>query len=92
MFSSIIDVLKVIANDISNFKQRFEVNSTLNFMQTFGFVFTLYLMKNILSFAIEFSQASQRKDQDIMNVMKLVSICKLCYKGWGNMDGIFLLS
>ncbi|ESR50593.1 hypothetical protein CICLE_v10033413mg [Citrus x clementina] len=46
-------------------------------MQTFDFVFTLYLMKNILGFANDLSQALQRKDQDIVNSMKLVSICKL---------------
>ena len=46
-------------------------------MQTFDFVFTLYLMKNILGFANELSQALQRKDQNIVNSMKLVSICKL---------------
>ncbi|ESR41210.1 TTF-type domain-containing protein [Citrus sinensis] len=46
-------------------------------MQTFDFVFTLYLMKNILSFANDLLQALQRKDQDIVNSMKLVSICKL---------------
>ncbi|KAH9793908.1 TTF-type domain-containing protein [Citrus sinensis] len=77
MFSSIIDVLEIIANDASNSEQRFEANSTLKFMQTFDFVFTLYLMKNILGFANELSQALQRKDQDIVNFMKLVSICKL---------------
>ncbi|ESR54916.1 hypothetical protein CICLE_v10018973mg [Citrus x clementina] len=77
IFSSIIDVLEIIANDASNSEQRFEANSTLKFMQTFDFVFTLYLMKNILGFANELSQALQRKDQDIVNSMKLVSICKL---------------
>ncbi|KAH9783054.1 TTF-type domain-containing protein [Citrus sinensis] len=77
MFSSIIDVLEIIANDASNSEQRFEANSTLKFMQTFDFVFTLYLMKNILGFANELSQALQRKDQYIVNSMKLVSICKL---------------
>ncbi|XP_024043077.1 zinc finger MYM-type protein 1 [Citrus clementina] len=77
MFSSIIDVLEIIANDASNSEQRFEANSTLKFMQTFDFVFTLYLMKNILGFANELSQALQRKDQYIVNSMKFVSICKL---------------
>ena len=41
MFSSIIDVLEIIANDTSNFRQRLEENSTLKFMQTFDFVFTI---------------------------------------------------
>ena len=61
MFSSIIDVLEIIANDASNFEQRFEANSTLKFMQTFDFVFALYLMKNILGFANELSRTLQRK-------------------------------
>lgn len=88
--SSIIDVLEIVANDASNSEQRFEANSTLKFMQTFDFVLTLYLMKNILSFANELSQALQRKDQDIVNSMKLVSICKLVLQrmrehGWNSL-------
>ena len=63
MFSSIIDVLEIIANDASNSEERFEANSTLKFRQTFDFVFTLYLMKNILGFANDLSQALQRKDK-----------------------------
>ena len=41
MFSSIIDVLEIIANDTSNFEQRLEANSTLKFMRTFDFVFII---------------------------------------------------
>ncbi|KAL9448178.1 hypothetical protein AB3S75_015616 [Citrus x aurantiifolia] len=90
MFSSIIDVLEIIANDASNSEERFEANSTLKFRQTFDFVFTLYLMKNILDFANELSQAFQRKDQDTVNSMKLVSICKICLQrvreyGWNSL-------
>ncbi|KDO38080.1 hypothetical protein CISIN_1g047413mg, partial [Citrus sinensis] len=54
MFSSTINVLEIIANDASNSEQRFKANSALKFMQTFDFLFTLYLMKNILGFANEF--------------------------------------
>ena len=45
-------------------------------MQSFDFVFNLHLMKDILGITNELSQALQRKDQDIVNAMKLVGIGK----------------
>ncbi|KAH9658680.1 TTF-type domain-containing protein [Citrus sinensis] len=87
MFSSVINVLEIIANDASNSEQRFKANSTLKFMQTFDFVFTLYLMKNILDWLFiglgptELSQALQRKYQDIVNSMKL----RMREHGWNSL-------
>ena len=48
----------------------------LDSMHSFEYIFGLYLMKNILSLTNELSLALQRKDQDILNVMKLVRLCK----------------
>ncbi|XP_062112576.1 uncharacterized protein LOC133823741 [Humulus lupulus] len=43
---------------------------------TFDFIFSLHLMKALLGITNELSKALQRKDQDIVNAMKLVEICK----------------
>nr|XP_028952674.1 zinc finger MYM-type protein 1-like [Malus domestica] len=65
MFSSILDVLEVKADDGLSSQQRCS-------MQSFDFVFNLHLMKYILGITNELSQALQRKDHDIVNAMKLV--------------------
>ena len=45
-------------------------------MQSFEFLFTLHLMKTILGITEELSKALQKNDQDIVNAMTLVKICK----------------
>jgi len=45
-------------------------------MQCFEFVFMLYLIKKILKITYVLSQALQKKDQDIVNVMQLVQVFK----------------
>ena len=74
MFSSTIKVLEKVADDGSNYEQRCEENTLLEFMQSFDFAFSLHLMKNILGVTNELSKALQRKDQDIVNVMILVKV------------------
>ncbi|XP_028057066.1 uncharacterized protein LOC114261061 [Camellia sinensis] len=77
MFSTVIDVLEMISEDGSNLEQRAEANVLLDSIQSFEFVFNLYLMKMILAITSELSQALQRKDQDIVNAMNLVQISKV---------------
>ena len=76
LFSIVIDVLLVIEEDGTLAKQRAQVNNLLVFIQCFEFVFTLHLMKTILGITNDLSQALQRKDQDIVNVMALVKVTK----------------
>ncbi|KAL5557496.1 hypothetical protein UlMin_039732 [Ulmus minor] len=76
LFSSVIDVLAIVADDGANSEQRFEANNLLQLMLTFEFVFSLHLMKTLLGITNELSKALQRKDQDIVNAMNLVKICK----------------
>ena len=45
-------------------------------MNSFTFVFCLHLMRDVLGITNELSQALQRKDQDIVNAMKLVELCQ----------------
>ncbi|ESR34555.1 hypothetical protein CICLE_v10007041mg, partial [Citrus x clementina] len=71
MFPSIINMPEIISNE-GNSKQRFQATMLLKSMQSFDFVFSLLLMKNILGFAHELSQALQKKNQDIVNAMKLI--------------------
>ena len=79
MFSSIIDVLEIVAKDGSNSEQRFHAKNIFKLMQSFDFVFSLFFMKDILGFTNEFSQALQRKNQDIVNAMNLVEACSKLY-------------
>ncbi|XP_060963104.1 uncharacterized protein LOC115704165 [Cannabis sativa] len=76
MFSSIIDVLEEIANDSLNSDQKYEASIMLQDVQTYDFVFSLHLVKNILGIINELSQVLQRGDQDIVNAMDLVRVCK----------------
>ena len=74
--SEVIDVLEIVKEDRLNPDQRAEVNGLLDTLQTFDFVFTLHMMKTVLGITNELSQALQRKDQDIINAVKLVNISK----------------
>ena len=56
-------------------------------MNSFTFVFCLHLIRDVLGITNELSQALQRKDQDIVNPMKLVGLCQRILKimwesGW----------
>lgn len=76
MFSPIIDVLEIIADDGAYSEQRFEAHNLLELMLSFDFIITLHLMKTLLEVTNELSKALQRKDQDIVNAMKFEKICK----------------
>jgi hypothetical protein len=77
MFSFVIDTVEDIVEDGLNSEQRAEANILIQSLQTFDFAFNLHLMKNVLGITNELSQTLQRKDQDILNAMKLVEISKL---------------
>ena len=76
MFSATIDLLEIITDEGSSSEQKFEANNLLGTIQSFDFVFTLYLMKAILGITNDLSKALQRRDQDIVNAMALEKICK----------------
>ncbi|XP_059639301.1 uncharacterized protein LOC132281628 [Cornus florida] len=76
MFSSVIDVLKIITDDGSYVEQRSEAKILLTLMQSFSSVFTLHLMRAILGVTNELSKALQKKNQDIVNDMSLIKVCK----------------
>ncbi|CAN6567669.1 unnamed protein product [Malus baccata var. baccata] len=76
MFSSTIEVLEIVRKDGTSSKQKFEAKVLLTFIQSFNFIFGLHLMKKVLGITNNLSQALQKKDQDIVNAMNLVNICK----------------
>ncbi|CAI0434959.1 unnamed protein product [Linum tenue] len=77
MFSDIIDVLDTIQNDPTS-----ETDTAIDAwrmsitLQDFNFVFILKLTIEVLAITNELSLALQRKDQDIVNAMKLVRVSK----------------
>ena len=76
MFPSIIDMLNTITEDGASSEQKGEVEHLSHFIQYFGFVFNFHLMRSLSGVSNELSQALQRKDQDIVNAMKLVRMPK----------------
>ncbi|XP_022872298.1 uncharacterized protein LOC111391331 [Olea europaea var. sylvestris] len=75
MFSS--DVLATIVEDEScSCDQRSDATNLLELIQKFDFAFNLQLIRNVLGMSNELSKALQRKDQDIVNAMQLVRLCK----------------
>jgi hypothetical protein len=80
MFSSVLDVLEIIREDGMNSEQRMEAIVLTGIMKSFNFVFMLNCLRRILAVTNEFSQALQRKDQDIENVMSLLKTSKERFK------------
>ncbi|KAI5312348.1 hypothetical protein L3X38_041521 [Prunus dulcis] len=75
MFKSVVKVLKFIIK-VGSTDNIGKANRSLRDIQSFEFVFHLFFMRSILGATNDLSQASQRKNQDIGNVMTLVKDCK----------------
>ncbi|XP_057779919.1 uncharacterized protein LOC130998522 [Salvia miltiorrhiza] len=56
--------------------QKYEAMDLLDVISRFEFVFVLHLMKKILGIKHDLSQVLQRKEQDIVNAMRLVNVAK----------------
>jgi len=80
MFSSVLDVLEIIREDVMNSDQRTEAVVLTDIMELFNFVFMLHCLRMILAVTNEFSQTLQRKDQDIENAMSLLKTSKERFK------------
>ncbi|XP_076907655.1 uncharacterized protein LOC143564184 [Bidens hawaiensis] len=74
LYPSVIDVLEYIekSGEFSNYQN--ESRGLQEFIKTFNFVFYLHLMKYILGVTNTLCQALQRKDQDMLNAVKLVKL------------------
>ncbi|XP_076926029.1 uncharacterized protein LOC143589060 [Bidens hawaiensis] len=74
LYPSVIDVLEYIekSGEFSNYQN--ESRGLQEFIKTFNFVFYLHLMKYILGVTNTLCQTLQRKDQDMLNAVKLVKL------------------
>ncbi|XP_052182037.1 uncharacterized protein LOC127794821 [Diospyros lotus] len=86
MFSAVIDVLEMISVDGSNSDKKSEAYNLLESILSFDFAFNLHLMRTVLAMTNELSKALQRKDQDIVNAIELVKLCKQRLQSFRN-DG-----
>ncbi|CAN6717423.1 unnamed protein product [Malus baccata var. baccata] len=75
MFEAMVEVLEWIKDD-TNQDNFGETSQLFHNIQTFDFLFHLFFMRLILRVTNELSQALQKKDQDIVNAMALVEVCK----------------
>ncbi|KAL4353976.1 hypothetical protein GQ457_06G017900 [Hibiscus cannabinus] len=69
------EVLQTIINE-GNRTQRSEADVAYDTLKSFEFVFLLHLMKKLLGLSDNLCQALQRRTQDIVNAMSLVSTTK----------------
>jgi selenophosphate synthetase-related protein len=70
----VCDVLDTIVKESSKAEQRVEARQLKNTLQSFEFIFKLFLMRNILGITNDLSQVLQRKYQDIVNDMTCVKL------------------
>ncbi|CAN6695411.1 unnamed protein product [Malus baccata var. baccata] len=75
MFEAVVEVVEWIKSD-RNQDNLGEATRLFKDIQTFDFVFHLFLMRLILGITNKLSQALQKKYQDIVNAMELVKVCK----------------
>nr|XP_028962138.1 uncharacterized protein LOC114826236 [Malus domestica] len=71
--TAVVKVVERIKSD-RNQDNLGEATGLFEDIQTFDFVFHLFLMRLILGITNELSQALQKKDQDIVNAMSLVEV------------------
>lgn len=69
---SLLGVLEEVGNDTS-FKKYGETMFLLDVLQSFDFIFMLYMMVEILGFTNDLSVALQKRDQDLLNALSLVN-------------------
>ncbi|XP_022008847.1 uncharacterized protein LOC110908218 [Helianthus annuus] len=86
MFDVTRAVLKGIIEDTSHAtgSQRGDANIAYSYLQSFEFVLVLHLMKEVMSKTETLSQALQKKSQDILNAMELVSATKVSLTNFRN--------
>ncbi|XP_015955613.2 uncharacterized protein LOC107480000 [Arachis duranensis] len=75
MFDATCEVLEKSSEE-GNFSTRGDASAAYDAITSFEFVFVLHLMRNILEVSYDLCQALQRKNQDILNALTLVSTTK----------------
>ncbi|XP_025628279.1 uncharacterized protein [Arachis hypogaea] len=75
IFDATCEVLEKSSEE-GNFSTRGDASAAYDAITTFEFVFVLHFMRNILEVSHDLCQALQRKNQDILNALTLVSTTK----------------
>ncbi|XP_020967592.1 uncharacterized protein LOC110266888 [Arachis ipaensis] len=76
MFGATTSVLEDLATNGSTYSQCGDATYALKSLLSFDFVFILHMMKEIMGITDKLCQAFQRKSQDILNAMHLISSTK----------------
>ncbi|XP_048568677.1 zinc finger MYM-type protein 1-like [Triticum urartu] len=98
MFNAVSSTLQTIASDASAGTHRADADTAYNYLIDFEFVFGLCMMIEILQISEELGKALQKKRQDIVNAIRLVSSTKALLEklrsdnGWDNFFLLLLLS
>ncbi|KAL5716165.1 hypothetical protein ACHQM5_017892 [Ranunculus cassubicifolius] len=87
MYNAVCKLLKIVQEDGLKLESRKRAESLGYSMSTFDFVFKLHMMRKVLGITNNLSKCLQMKDQDIVNAMRLVNLCKDRFKalrssGW----------
>ncbi|CAH9119282.1 unnamed protein product, partial [Cuscuta europaea] len=89
MFAATCFVLEDVEENGNNYSTRGDAAGALKKIKSFDFVFLLHLIKEIMSITDLLCQHLQKKSQDIINAMHLVSSTKMLIQklregGWDN--------
>nr|XP_020195096.1 zinc finger MYM-type protein 1-like [Aegilops tauschii subsp. strangulata] len=76
MYPTILEVLDTIGKDPSQSGEWTRIRAVAFALESYDFVFNLHVMLVILGHTNELSQSLQKRDQDIVNAMALVSLAK----------------
>ncbi|KAM3372293.1 hypothetical protein ACQJBY_019277 [Aegilops geniculata] len=87
MFDAVVSVIQDIAADRSIGSIRADADTCFSYLSSFEFIFILCLMKEIFEITELLGQALQKKSQDIVNVVRLVSSTKECLQQLRSDDG-----
>ncbi|XP_044323828.1 zinc finger MYM-type protein 1-like [Triticum aestivum] len=87
MFGAVFSVIQDIAADRSIGSLRADADTCFGYLSSFEFIFNLCLMKEIFEITEVLGQALQKKSQDIVNAVRLVSSTKECLQQLRSDDG-----
>jgi hypothetical protein len=77
LYPAIRKVLIMVGNDRSQKTECAHAQTMLTIFKSYEFVFMAHLMQTILGFTADLNDALQKKDQDIVNAVELISLTKM---------------
>uniref|UniRef100_A0A2N9ELF0 TTF-type domain-containing protein n=1 Tax=Fagus sylvatica TaxID=28930 RepID=A0A2N9ELF0_FAGSY len=76
MFDATCSILYTISKEGANYQQRGDAEGAYKVLTSFEFIFILHMMKEIMGITDILCQVLQKKSQDILNAMVLISTTK----------------